>query len=283
MFYDAHNHLQDEDLAPHLAAIVADLEALPIGGMVVNGTCEDDWARVAELAAKHSWVRPSYGVHPWDAGNRTERWFDKLRAQLDADPRAAIGEIGLDRWILDKARPDDPRLTGLRRAPLPEQGEVMLKQLAIASQENRAVTIHCLHAWGTLCEILERVQMPERGFLLHAYAGPAELIPRFVKLGAYFSFNPSFLPAEKFNPLGYSFSGNARLENFRLMPPDRLLVETDAPAMPPPPAWQTHPLPDGLHHPGNIVAATRGLAAVLGQPVDELTALVADNFQKLFD
>src|SRR5690606_19872266 len=183
MFFDAHNHLQDEALAPHLDAIAADLAALPLAGAVVNGTCEDDWSRVAALAARHPWVRPSYGLHPWDAGNRTEHWFERLREHLAADPRAAVGEIGLDRWML-QAREDDPRLAGLRRAPLPEQGEVMLKQLALAAGDNRPVTLHCLHAWGALCEILERVNLPERGFLLHAYAGPAELVPRFARLGA---------------------------------------------------------------------------------------------------
>ena len=279
--YDAHNHLQDEALAPHLDAIVADLTDLPLAGAVVNGTCENDWSRVAALAARHPWVRPSYGLHPWDAGNRTEHWFERLREHLAADPHAAVGEIGLDRWML-QAREDDPRLAGLRRAPLPEQGEVMLKQLALAAGDNRPVTLHCLHAWGALCEILERVNLPERGFLLHAYAGPAELVPRFARLGAYFSFNPAFLPPEKTNRTGDSFPGNARLETFRHIPPDRLLIETDAPAMSPPPAWRTHALPDDLNHPGNLLAAFHGLAAVLDQPPGELAPQLEANFLRLF-
>ncbi len=281
MYFDAHNHLQDDALAPHLAALPRDLAALPLGAAVVNGTCEEDWDRVATLAARHPWIIPSYGLHPWDAGNRTEGWFPKLRARLDADPRAAVGEIGIDRWMLG-ARPDDPRLAGLRRAELPEQGEVMLKQLALACSADRPVTLHCIQAWGTLCEILERVNLPARGFLLHAYAGPAELIPRFAALGAYFSLNPAFLPPAKSNPIGYSFPKAAVLQNFKIIPKDRLLVETDAPAMPPPPAWQTRPLTDHLSHPANIVAATEGLATVLELPLDETRALVAENFHRLF-
>lgn len=281
MYFDAHNHLQDDALAPHLDTIAADLAALPLGGAVVNGTCEDDWDHVAALARRHTWVIPSYGVHPWDAGNRTPDWFAKLRARLESDPRAAVGEIGIDRWMLG-ARPDDPRLAGLRRAELPEQGEVMLKQLALACSADRPVTIHCIQAWGALCEILERVNLPARGFLLHAYAGPAELIPRFAALGAYFSLNPAFLPPEKTNQIRDSFPGSARVENFRRIPRDRLLVETDAPAMPPPEAWRTHALPDNLSHPGNIVAATEGLAAVLELPLDETRAIVAENFHRLF-
>jgi TatD DNase family protein len=283
VLHDAHNHLQDDWLAPHLDRIAS---AWPGGAMLVNGTCEADWPRVAELARRYPWVRPSYGLHPWDAGNRTADWFATLKTHLDADPRAGVGEIGIDRWMLDSARPDDTRLAGLRRAPLPEQGEVFLKQLALACFENRPVTIHCLQAWGALSEILARVNLPERGFLLHAYGGPPELVPHFAKLGAYFSFNGYFLkdlvPSQK-----TASPASARLKAFQQMPLERILVETDAPAMPLPQAWRTHklpPAPDGspVNHPGNLEAAYAGLAFLRGVSLPELTAQVATNFTRLF-
>ncbi|AHF91845.1 TatD family hydrolase [Opitutaceae bacterium TAV5] len=277
MYYDAHNHLQDEWLAPHLDRIAAQLDALPLGGAVVNGTGEADWPRVAALARRFPWVRASYGVHPWHAGNRSPEWFAVLKRQLAADPRAGVGEIGLDRWMLDRARPDDPRLAGLRRAPLPEQGEVFLKQLALACAENRPVTLHCLHAWGALEGVLRQVALPARGFLLHAYGGPAEMVKTFADRGAYFSFNGAFLDPRK---------EKAR-EVFRSVPADRLLVETDAPAMPLPLARRTHRLPpaaDGtpVNHPGNIEAAYAGLAEIRGVEPAALAAQVAENFARFF-
>ncbi|MBW8781960.1 MAG: TatD family hydrolase [Verrucomicrobia bacterium] len=283
MFHDAHNHLQDDWLAPHLDRIAS---AWSGGVMVVNGTCEADWSRVAELARRYPWIRPSYGLHPWDAGNRTADWFATLKAYLDADPRAGVGEIGIDRWMLDRARPDDARLTGLRRAPLPEQGEVFLKQLALACSENRPVTIHCLEAWGALSEILARVNLPERGFLLHAYGGPPELVAHFAKLGAYFSFNGYFLKDLAPSPKAAS-PASTRLKAFQQVPLERLLVETDAPAMPLPQTWRTHklpPAPDGspVNHPGNLEAAYAGLAMLRSLPLAELTAQVEINFLRFF-
>ena len=115
--YDAHNHLQDAWLAPHYPQVFADLAAVGVRRAVVNGSSEADWPDVAALAAAHPVVLPSYGVHPWDAGNRSPAWQKNLLARLDADPRAAVGEIGLDRWMTDRAKPDDPRLAGLRIAP----------------------------------------------------------------------------------------------------------------------------------------------------------------------
>lgn len=275
--YDAHNHAHDEWLAPHRVQIDADLQAIGLRRAVVNGTCETDWPNVAALAARHAWVHPSYGLHPWDAGNRTEGWFDRLKERLLADPHAAVGEIGLDRWILDSAKPDDPRLAGLRRAPLEEQGEVFIKQLSFAAAENRPATIHCLQAYGALEGLLRHVNTPARGFLLHAYGGPLELVGKFTDYGAYFSFNGAFLDPRH----------AAKREVFRKIPAERLLVETDAPAMPLPASHARFPLPpapDGspVNHPANLAATYAALAELRGVPLETLAAQVEDNFTRLF-
>jgi TatD DNase family protein len=275
--HDAHNHLQDEWLAPHLETIAAQLESLGLRHMVVNGTCESDWARVSELSRQYPWIIPSFGLHPWDAGNRSEEWLQKLSSMLAEHPTACVGEIGLDRWILDRARPDDPRLAGLRRAPLAEQIEVFKTQLALATRENRAASIHCLDAFGALLEVLQTTPLPSRGFLLHAYSGPAEMISSFADLGAYFSFNGSFLEERKAR----------HRETFKRVPADRLLVETDAPAMPLPQPWRTYELPpaasgETINHPANIEAAYAGLAALLGVSKEQLAENVSANFERLF-
>lgn len=269
----------------------ANLKAAGVAGAVVNGTSESDWVEVTALARAEPTVIPSYGLHPWDVGNRSPDWQRQLTAALAAGDAALatrpldapagrlakVGEIGLDRWILDRAKPDDPRLVGLRRAPLEEQREVFAWQLALAASTNRAATIHCLDAFGALLEILQTTPRPARGFLLHAYGGPAELVPRFAELGAYFSFNGAFLDARH----------AAKQAVYRAIPADRLLVETDAPAMPLPPAAERFSLPPGpggtrLNHPANLAAAYAGLAVLRGQEPGELAACIATNFHRLF-
>jgi TatD DNase family protein len=276
-YYDAHNHLQDEWLAPQLDMVAQQLGELRLRAAVVNGTCEDDWARVSELSLRFAWVVPSFGVHPWDAGNRSPDWLNKLSALLEAHPAAGVGEIGLDRWILDRARPDDPRLVGLRRAPLDEQIEVFVAQLQLAAKANRPATVHCLDAWGALDHVLHKTPVPSRGFLLHAYSGPAEMVRGFVALGAYFSFNGSFLNER------YA----RHRATFKLVPRERLLIETDAPAMPLPEPFRTYNLPlsptgQSVNHPGNIEGAYAGLAALLGVAVVDLATQTEANFLRLF-
>ncbi len=275
--FDAHNHLQDEWLLPHLDQIAADLTKAGIAGAVVNGTTPDDWASVSALASRFPWVVPSYGVHPWDCGNRPSDWQGRLESRLATEPRARVGEIGLDRWILDSAKPDDPRLAGLRRAPLDEQKEVFVWQLELAATHNLAASVHCIDAWGALLDTLRQSRRPERGFLLHAYAGSAELVQPFADLGAYFSFNGAFLDSKR----------ESQRNTFKAIPLDRLLVETDAPAMPLRSAWRLYNLParpdtTTVNHPANIAAVYAGLAAFLGLRVDQLAARVEENFSRLF-
>lgn len=274
---DAHNHLQDDWLRAARPQITADLQAERVFAAVVNGTSEADWPDVLRLAREQAFVRPSLGLHPWDVGNAGPGWRDTLRQSLTATPQAAVGEIGLDRWILERARPDDPRLTGLRRAPLSEQVEALRWQLELAAALDRPATLHCLDATGALLEVLRTSPRLGRGFLLHAYSGPAELVPAFAALGAYFSFNGAFFESRH----------AARREAFRMIPEDRLLAETDAPAMPLPADRRRYVLPDTaegftVNHPANISAVYAGLAELRHISVEELAASIERNFARLF-
>ncbi len=277
VLYDAHNHLQDAWLAPHRVQVFSDLATLPIGGTIVNGTCETDWPEVTKLAREFPFIRPSYGLHPWNVGNATPTWRDALLRLLSSNPRAGVGEIGLDRWMLDRARPDDPRLAGLRRARMAEQIDAFVWQLTVAAERNLPVTIHCLDAWGALADVLRTTPRPARGFLLHAYGGSSELARDFAELGAYFSFNGYFLGERH----------AVRRAAFGTLPADRLLVETDAPAMSLPPEHRAFSLPaaDGnpVNHPANLGATYAGLAHVLGVPLPQLETQIAENFRRFFD
>jgi TatD DNase family protein len=262
MLLDAHNHLHDARLSPWRRDILRDLDAAMVKGAVVNGTREEDWPHVAALASKLSWVRPSFGLHPWYVPERTARWRETLVEFVDAHPGCGVGEIGLDRWI-----------DGF---DFPAQLECFEWQLELAAKRNLPATIHCLRAWGALWDIIRQHPVPARGFLLHAYGGPAEMVDGFVARGAYFSFSPYFLQARK----------NAQRDVFRDLPADRLLVETDAPDLAPPPERNVHPLQDHkgkvINHPANLTVAYEGLAEIRGWTLEELSTRVADNYGRLF-
>ena len=274
--YDAHQHFHFDQLTAHRAMIARDLASIGLRQAVVNGTNEEEWPVVAALAREYRWIVPSFGLHPWDAGNRSPDWLAKLRTALAASPAAGVGEIGLDRWLLG-LKPEDPRVAGLRVAPLEEQREVFAAQLALATELNRAASIHCVQAWGALHDVLKKAARPARGFLLHGYAGPLEMVKNFADLGAYFSFNIQLLEPRH----------ASRLNTFRHIPTKRLLVETDAPTKPPAGTRNRFPLPpaaDGspVNHPANIAVAYAALAELRGVPLDLLAPQIEQNFRRLF-
>lgn len=247
LLYDAHNHLQDERLRA---------EDVRLAGCVVDGSCEEDWPQVSALAKKHTWITPAFGLHPWYIKERTPNWFDTMRRFLDGHSNATVGEIGLDRWI---ENPD-----------VADQEKVFLQQLALAAERNIAASVHCLKAWGHLEECLKNHPRPNRGFLIHAYGGPPEMISNFEKLGAYFSFS-GYIAHERKTKHRESFC-KVRLQ--------RLLLETDAPDMAPPPELS---LVEGeINHPQNIERFYPYAAQLRQMSVEDLASAVEANYQRLF-
>ena len=127
-----------------------------------------------------------------------------------------------------------------------------------------------------MLDILKAEPLPRRGFLLHSFSGPVEMIPPLVKLGAYFSLSGYFAHARK----------ERQRAAFRQIPRDRLLIETDAPDQLPPPELILYPLGDvsgkPINHPANLRGIYNFAAQLFEIPVDKLTEQVAENFKRLF-
>ena len=255
--YDAHNHLQDDRFDGRQDELIADCAAVGLTRMVVNGTREGDWPSVAALAKRHDCALPSFGLHPWFVHERSPEWLAQLKQQLDVWP-TAVGEIGLDRW--------KPGLD------YDGQEEVFTAQLRLAAERDLPASIHCLKSWGRLLELLGAGPLRKRGFLLHSYGGPAEMVEPLARLGAYFSFPGAF---------GHERKTRQR-DAFRRMPPNRLLIETDAPDQALPEDRVTHPLGQRLNHPANIAVVYEAAAEMLGQAPGDLAQRVEENFVRLF-
>ncbi|NBV86757.1 MAG: TatD family deoxyribonuclease, partial [Verrucomicrobia bacterium] len=180
---DAHCHLQDTRFDGRLDLVLAECRNFGISRWMVNATREADWETVAALAARHSTIRCSFGLHPWWQKLRGTDWQAALERTLRQHPEAAIGETGLDRWM-----------EGFDFA---DQLEVLQVHLSLSKKLDRPISLHCLRAWPELASCLKRCPPSERGFLLHSFNGPAAMVDQWVELGAYFSFSPAFLRPAK--------------------------------------------------------------------------------------
>lgn len=259
--WDGHAHLQDTELAPYLEAVMRRAELASVRHIVCNGTQESDWPGVARLASTHPTVIPCHGLHPWHVGKRSAQWLQTLETVLTAGP-SGLGEIGLDRWI-------EPRDEAA-------QETVFREQLALARRLNRPVMIHCLRAWDWLMRILREEPPPAAGMLLHAFGGPLDAIKPLADMGAYFSFAGDVLLERKVQK-------RAALAH---IPPDRLLLETDAPDMIPPEPFRVPALAGvrrgQLNEPANLAGILRGVSDLLGEPPERLAARVFENSRRFF-
>lgn len=226
----------------------------------VNGTRESDWDAVLAMADEFPEVYPSLGLHPWYVRERTDGWADRLVEALERTP-CGVGEIGLDKWIRD--------------ADLDDQEIVFRRQLEIADEFQRPITIHCLQCWGRLLEVLRDSPLPplERGFLLHSYGGPSELIAEFIEVGARFSFSGYFLHERK---------KDVRARFRDQIPFERLLLETDAPAMAAPEEMRAIEIGKDVNHPGNLTVVYESIAEIYDVSLEALEAQMVKNFEEVF-
>ncbi|MGD9874530.1 MAG: TatD family hydrolase [Kiritimatiellia bacterium] len=247
--FDAHCHLQDDRLAPKLDDAIQRAQEAGVKHMVCCGTCEGDWPRIKELAQKYNSVFPAFGLHPWFIKERTKDWQENLERFL-AETSSAVGEIGLDHAIEDR---DDP-----------DQESVFIAQMELAARLNRPATIHCRRAWDRFPVLLKEMRNRPTRFMVHSYSGGTELMHPLAELGAYFSFSGSI-----------TLTNNRKgLKSVAACPADRLLLETDAPDIPP-------LLPDGtraeMSEPANLPLALRAAAAARGVSEVDLAAQVWEN------
>ena len=285
--YDAHNHLHDDRFGGRQAELLDACAEAGVAAMVVNGSCEEDWPQVLALVTTNgragsplpavaadltggahevtrpTQIIPSFGYHPWYIRERTPDWLKNLTKFLDETPGAVIGEIGLDRW-----KPD---------LSYEGQEEVFVAQLRLAAERNLPVSIHCLQAWGRMLDLLKTGSRPARGFLLHSYGGPKEMVKPLADLGAYFSL-PGYYAHER---------KERQRETFKIIPRDRLLIETDAPDQSLPDERNRFPLTDAasgkpLNHPANLRGVYEFAAELFGEPIEKLAAQVEENFARLF-
>lgn len=162
----------------------------------------EDWG--ALKAVDDPRVMRFYGVHPWHADSWSSSVERELRAMLSSNPRAGIGEIGLD------SKRGDPSV----------QIPVLRRQLDIASEMKRPVAIHGVGCTKALLDIFRDVR-PSFPVVLHAFSDESYARP-FAGLGCFMSINPRILAR----------SGKRIRRLVLSIPEDLLLLESDAPWTP---------------------------------------------------
>lgn len=238
--FDSHCHLQDSRIVGSIDAIVANSIDVGVEQLLCCGSAEADWSAVLRISQRFpDNVLPAFGFHPWYVASRSTAWLQTLTRLLEEHPAAAVGEIGLDHMVVPR---NDT-----------EQLRIFYEQLLLAKKLDRAVSIHCRKAWGTLMELFRREPGIARRSVIHSYGGPSELIGELERLGASLSFSGSITYVN--NSRGRRAVGDVDIGH--------LLIETDSPDLTP-----LHHIPPNV--PGTLPAVLREVAFLRGVSVEEI-------------
>ncbi|MDR7420322.1 MAG: TatD family hydrolase [Armatimonadota bacterium] len=207
--FDSHVHLDDEVFEPDRAGVLQRARAVGVKGFVTIGTSLASSRRAVALAEQHPDVYAAVAIHPHEAPAATPEALDELAALARHRRVVAIGETGLD-YYRDFA-------------PKDLQAQAFRAHLVLAKRLDLPVVIHNRDAHWDVLKILAEEAPPR--VIMHCFSGSVEIARRCLDRGYYIGLG---------GPLTYR---NARrvLEVAAFVAPDLLLLETDAPYLPPEP------------------------------------------------
>lgn len=254
MLIDTHCHLTDEGLADQIDEVLGRARAAGVIKIISPSTSLDDARKVVEVADKYDEVFGLVGVHPEEIEHLTfdiEYLKNELK-KLGKSSRkiVGIGEIGLDSKTQNN---------------MELQKIVFKEQLELAVELGLPVAIHMREAEAEMIEVLGSMKKLPAG-QFHCWAGSEELLKKVIELGFYVSFcgNITFKSADNLRRL------------IKIVPPDRLLFETDSPYLSP------EPRRGSQNEPANVTIIAEYIANLLGSPIETLINQTTANAKCLY-
>ncbi len=256
-FIDSHCHIDGPEYDADREEVIARALDAGVTTMLNVGTGDPHsgaFERAVDLAERHSEIYAAIGVHPHDAKLFDDAAEKRLVDLVKQSNRVvAWGEIGLD-YHYD-------------HSPREVQRDVFRRQLRIARSLNLPVIIHSREADDDTINILrDELTGYARAGVLHCFGGSLQMAREAIDLGFFISFagNLTFKKAEDLRDIA------------RLLPLDRLLVETDCPYLTP------VPFRGKRNEPARVVETAKYLAGLHNIEHEAIGKVTSDNFTKLF-
>lgn len=245
---DAHCHLGDPAFDPDREAVLDRARDAGVTHVVVIGATLAESDRAVTLARTRPGLSATAGVHPHEARGWSAEAAARLSGLLALPEVVALGETGLD-YHYDHSPRDDQR-------------RAFEAQLGLAAEAGKPVVVHAREADDDLAAILTGSPIP---VVLHSFSGGAKLFEAGMKIDAYFSFS-GMITFKNWSPTVPPTA----------CPPDRLLVETDAPYLAPVPHRGKR------NEPAFVRAVAAALARARGEPVEAIEQRTTENARRVF-
>jgi TatD DNase family protein len=255
MIIDTHAHVDMDAYDEDRADVIQRARDNGVDYILNIGCDIESSLRSLELAERYDFIYATAGVHPHDVKSVDGHTYDQLKGLLSHPKIIALGEIGLDFYK--------------NYSPQGQQKEHFRKQVELARELNKPIIVHSRDANEDIIGILSDYypQDPSaRSGIFHCFSGNQELADRALEMGFYISFSGSvtFKKSDELRAVA------------KMVPADRLFVETDCPFLAPVPHRGKRNEPAYVSHTAQLVADVRGLK------VDDVQRTTALNFFELF-
>ncbi|MEO5884133.1 MAG: TatD family hydrolase [Candidatus Limnocylindrales bacterium] len=256
---DSHCHVNADRFVADVDLVLGAARLAGVERILVPGWNVDSSERALALVERLPWLDAAVGVHPHDAATVDDEGWARIVAWSRRDEVVAIGETGLD---YDRVF-----------SPIPEQLANLRRNLRLAAETGKPAILHCRSAAGRrdaqdaiLAEIRAMGTTAAPRTVIHSFSGPPDYADAMLELGAMISFSG----------LAFRAGEEASAVVAARTPPDRVLVETDAPFLAPPGA------PRGRNEPEWVRVTAAWLADRQHRTVDELGGTLVENYDRTF-
>jgi TatD DNase family protein len=247
---DAHAHLTDDRILPDVEGVVERAAAAGVATIVSIATGPDDWDADLALAERFPGVYATAGIHPHAASQASEDAFARIRTLL-AHPRVVgVGETGLD-YHYDFS-------------PREVQRDNFARHLELSREAGKPVIVHNRESDDDLRAILREAGQGTMG-VLHSFSSGRALLKEALAMGWYASFSGMV-----------TFKKYEGAEFVRMIPADRILVETDTPYLAPVPHRGK------TNEPAYVVHVAERCAHIRGEDPFEFAARSTENARRFY-
>jgi TatD DNase family protein len=248
---DAHCHLGDAAFDADRGAVLERARQAGVRHVVVIGDRSVTSAAAAALARETPGLSATAGVHPHEAREWSPESERDIRALLGSPEVVAVGETGLD-YHYD-------------RSPREAQRASFEAQLALAAEFGKPVVVHARDADADVAGLVREWGPKVGAVILHSFSSGPDLFSAGMDVGAYFSFSGMI-----------TFKNWQGAPYLTACPPDRLLVETDAPYLAPVPHRGSRNEPAFVRETAAALARARHVDA------EELARTLGANCERVF-
>jgi TatD DNase family protein len=253
LLVDTHAHLTFDELMSQLDAVLQRSREAGVMRWITVGTGVADNEKVLHLVSEYENLYGALGYHPHDANEVTAPAIELLAKQLRHARIVAVGECGLDYHYMHSTPENQQR--------------IFRAHLDIAAELQKPVIIHTREAFDQTMDILDEYAGRLKGVVLHCYGGNAAQTRRVLDSGYCISFTGTV-----------TFKRSEDLRQIaKIIPPDRLMLETDCPYISPHPVRNIRP-----NEPALLVHTAHCLADVHGIPLEEFAEKVTKTSETFF-